>query len=205
MKVTKDLAAFGKERCFTPWPTTALGFGLDFRRGKSSSPPVPTPYLDPGKLIFQRTNDSQGQAFPSPHYKDVDDRPVYGPSGFDLPKQFREGLFQHPHPRALKQGKYRQLVKDQEVLPLSIFPTNFAPTGSQVRTTPQGCGWDRRSSGRIQVDERHLSKHLVADLHSCHFHVPCNGLLHSLYVRMAGHKNCDMVSESGAPSPDTTN
>ena len=50
---------------------------------------VPTPHpssnIDPRKLAFQRVNGSPDQAFRSPHRKDVDRRPVNGPSTFDLP------------------------------------------------------------------------------------------------------------------------
>ena len=40
--------------------------------------------IDPGKPPFQRANGSPGQAIPSPHCEDADNRPVCGPSVFQL-------------------------------------------------------------------------------------------------------------------------
>ena len=74
--------------------------GLDFKRERPSSLSVPTPYLssgiDPGKLIFQRANDSQDQAFTSSRCKDVHNSPVYGPSGFDLRSTIWRGIVSVP-------------------------------------------------------------------------------------------------------------
>ena len=145
------------------------------------------------------------------------------------PEQFGDRLFQCPL-RAFRQGEYKLLVKDHTqrmpqpcplrtsafkaryppaLLPLSVLLTNFAPAGGLVQTTPRGCGQDCHSSGRVWVGERHSSKHLAADFCSCQswpwlLLVPCNCLLHSLYVQTVGHKNCDIIGESGDPCSDTT-
>ena len=50
----------------------------------------------------------------------------------------------------------------------------------------------------------HRPSLLSVNLVSCHLLIPCNCFLHSFYARTAGHKNWDIIGESGDSCPDTT-
>ena len=143
------------------------------------------------RRAFQRANDSPDWVFPSSHCKDVYDRPVYEPSGFDLPRAIWRGAVSAPC-EGSKAGGARTIGKGSKrwgtrsmlkpcplrtsafearyppvLLPLFVLPTNFALVEGPVRPTPQGYGRDCRSSRRVQVGKRHPSNYLAADLRSC--------------------------------------
>ena len=56
----------------------------------------PSTKIGPSKPVFQRTSGSPDQAYLQPHYADVDNRPVYGPSAFDFPKEIWRGIIVAP-------------------------------------------------------------------------------------------------------------
>ena len=64
-------------------------WGRTSRKEKPPSHSVPTPYpsfwIDPGKPIFQWAKGFQDWSIPSSNCEDVDSRPVYRPSAFNLP------------------------------------------------------------------------------------------------------------------------
>ena len=60
------------------------------------STPCPLPRIIPSKPVFQRTTGSPDQAYLDPHYADVDNKPVYGPSAFGVPKLIWRGTVVAP-------------------------------------------------------------------------------------------------------------
>ena len=147
--------------------------------------------IDPGKLIFRWANNSPNQAFLGPHYGDVDDRPVYGPSGFHHPTAIWRGIvavqLEDPEAREAqpvgKGSEGKTYVAQTSALPFkdkrlpSQVPTcsfTFDCTSDQFRSN-----WKsgpnhtlrmqtvRHSTERVPEGERHSSREPIADLRSC--------------------------------------
>ena len=83
--------------CFTPRLNDLWLWGWTPGKERLLPPFVLTPSfstrINPGKLVFQHASGSPDQASLDPHFEDIVNRPVHGPSTFDHSKVFGEGLY----------------------------------------------------------------------------------------------------------------
>ena len=167
-----------------PWGLTR---GKERYHSLLVSTPCPSTTIVPSKPDFQRTSGSPDQAYLEPHYADIDNRPVFRPSAFNLPKVIWKGIVIAPADDSLAEevqtnGKGKMYTAHRSGLhckdrclqsleatwasTLACTSDQFRSSGGRARTTPWGYGRVPHSSGKVTPAERYLSRHLTADLHS---------------------------------------
>ena len=155
--------------------------------------------------VVQQTNSSPDQAYPDPRCAYVAElSPDHRPTA--SPEQSGEGLRRQP--TCLKQRKYSQSVKYQEgrrtqhtppLCPLRItsLKTRFPPEHSPyLYFRPISLQFGVEPEPRTEPQTFAFVK---IDLGSCCLLVRANRLLHSLYIQVAGYKDCDIIGERGNP------
>ena len=157
--------AFADKRCFALQPklTFRLEVWLKARKGITRFSP-PHRVLRQGSAQVRQSFSEPVVLQIRPHYADADNRPVYGPSAFDLPKVIWREIVEAPAddslveevqtngkgsrgrctrwtlPRCLLNTTAFEARYPPGHLPWPVPPINFASGRGRVRPTPRGCG-----------------------------------------------------------------